>query len=318
MSFSLDTFLLQKNLCRGTSDRVWRSATELRASLTNSDGGGIRTHDLPINSRSNPCLHHRQLFILVAALQTARQRSRQQSFDCACDRRLGAQAGLAASSKFLPGNKAIQAQGALPLSYVRHLRTATSAGFEPATSRLIGEVSQIYATGKVDLKFCRDAACCVSTEALCEQPTLEARFQTGNNRPGVVVRRSRFETTALEMPAGFGRIHHRANLARDGWPGPHLRTGDVTLVFTTDETRSNVLNCCFGSRVLTNPAHVLGEPLQSGNKRQERASVCVCPGCLVIRGYASAAEGTLIRQSSNSALHLVGGSISRHPPPTDS
>jgi hypothetical protein len=58
---------------------------------------------------------------------------------------------------------------------------------------------------------------------------------------GVVVRRSRFETTALEMPAGFGRIHHRANLARDGWPGPHLRTGDVTLVFTTDETCSNVL-----------------------------------------------------------------------------
>ena len=53
----------------------------------------------------------------------------------------------------------------------------------------------------------------------------------GTIDPGVVVRRSRFETTALEMPAGFGRIHHRANLARDGWPGPHLRTGDVTLIF---------------------------------------------------------------------------------------
>ena len=35
-------------------------------------------------------------------------------------------------------------------------------------------------------------------------------------------------------------MHHRASLARDGWPGPHLRTGDVTLVFTTDETCSNV------------------------------------------------------------------------------
>lgn len=46
--------------CRGTSDRVWCSATELHASLTNSDGGGIRTRDLPSNSRSNPCLHHRQ------------------------------------------------------------------------------------------------------------------------------------------------------------------------------------------------------------------------------------------------------------------
>jgi hypothetical protein len=56
---------------------------------------------------------------------------------------------------------------------------------------------------------------------------------------------------------------------------------------------------------------------QSGNKRQEHASVCICPGCLVIRGYASAAEGTLVRQSSNSALHVVGGSISRHPPPTE-
>src|SRR6476619_6146130 len=64
------------------------------------------------------------------------------------------------------------------------------------------------------------------------------RWKQGSTRgtidPGVVVRRSRFETTALEMPAGFGRIHHRANLARNGWPGPHLRTGDVTLVFTTD------------------------------------------------------------------------------------
>jgi hypothetical protein len=31
-----------------------------------------------------------------------------------------------------------------------------------------------------------------------------------------MVRRSSFETTALEMPAGFGRIHHRANLRAMG------------------------------------------------------------------------------------------------------
>src|ERR1051325_11353996 len=60
MCFSFATPSYCEILCRGTSDRVWRSATELRASLTNSDGDGIRTRDLPINSRSNPCLHHRQ------------------------------------------------------------------------------------------------------------------------------------------------------------------------------------------------------------------------------------------------------------------
>ena len=42
------------------------------------------------------------------------------------------------------------------------------------------------------------------------------RWKQGSKRgtidPGVVVRRSRFETTALEMPTGFGRIRHRANL----------------------------------------------------------------------------------------------------------
>jgi hypothetical protein len=74
----------------------WRSATELRASVTNSDGGGIRTRDLPINSRSNPCLHHRQIVILVATLQTATQRSRQLKSSCARCRRLGARVGLAA------------------------------------------------------------------------------------------------------------------------------------------------------------------------------------------------------------------------------
>lgn len=73
-----------------------------------------------------------------------------------------------------------------------------------------------------------------------KQLTLETNSKRGTIDPGVVVRRSGFETTALEMPAGFGRIHHRAKLARDSRPGPHLRTGDVTLVFTTDETCSNV------------------------------------------------------------------------------
>jgi hypothetical protein len=123
-----DTALRRKLFCRGTSDRVWRSAIELRASLTNSDGGGIRTRDLPINSRSNPCLRHRQIFILVAALQTATQRSRNPRPSRTCDRRLGAsRAGLAASLELLPGNKAIQAQGALPLSYT-HRFAAMNGG----------------------------------------------------------------------------------------------------------------------------------------------------------------------------------------------
>jgi len=41
------------------------------------------------------------------------------------------------------------------------------------------------------------------------------------------------------MPAGF-LADYLANNARDSWPGPHLRTGDVTLVFTTDVICSNV------------------------------------------------------------------------------
>jgi len=77
------------------------------------------------------------------------------------------------------------------------------------------------------------------------------RWKQGPKRgtidPGVVVRRSWFETTALEMPAGFSRIHHRASVARNGWPGPHLRTGDVTLVSTTDETCSNVCTAAMGA-----------------------------------------------------------------------
>jgi hypothetical protein len=37
--------------------------------------------------------------------------------------------------------------GALPLSYARHLRAATAAGFEPATSRLTVEVTHVFTTG---------------------------------------------------------------------------------------------------------------------------------------------------------------------------
>jgi len=48
--------------------------------------------------------------------------------------------------------------------------------------------------------------------ALCKQPTLETKSQTGNNRPECSGPSFWFETTALEMPAGFGRIHHRANV----------------------------------------------------------------------------------------------------------
>src|SRR6185312_16257203 len=56
--------------CRGTSDRVWRSAVELhracwsivhdRTTRPSSASGRTRTCNLPINSRSNPCLRHRQ------------------------------------------------------------------------------------------------------------------------------------------------------------------------------------------------------------------------------------------------------------------
>jgi hypothetical protein len=49
--------------------------------------------------------------------------------------------------KHLPGNQR-PGIGALPLSYARHLRTATAAGFEPATSRLTVEVTHVFTTGK--------------------------------------------------------------------------------------------------------------------------------------------------------------------------
>jgi hypothetical protein len=88
------------------------------------------------------------------------------------------------------------------------------------------------------------------------------------------------------MPAGFGRIHHCANLARNGWPGPHLRTGDVTLIFTTDETCSNVLTAAMGAAVATNSAPVLGEPLSRGtiDRSVHRDVLLQLHG---IRGYAS-------------------------------
>jgi hypothetical protein len=38
---------------------------------------------------------------------------------------------------------------------------------------------------------------------LVSSQTLETNSKRGTINPGVVVRRSRFETTALEMPAGF-------------------------------------------------------------------------------------------------------------------
>lgn len=37
--------------------------------------------------------------------------------------------------------------------------------------------------------------------------------------------------------------------------------------------------------------------IQSGNKQQERASGRTCHGCRSVRGYASAAGITLVRQS---------------------
>jgi hypothetical protein len=139
--------------CRGTSDRVWRSATELRASLTNSDGGGIRTRDLPINSRSNPCLHHRQIFILDRCAPNRHAEISTTSFSCARGRRLGTQVGL-------------------PPHH------AKSACWGPRPRRYAGFL--------------------VSSQRWKQGP------KRGTIDPSVVVRRSRFETTALEMPAGFG------------------------------------------------------------------------------------------------------------------
>jgi hypothetical protein len=50
------------------------------------------------------------------------------------------------NSKLFAGEPAT-GYGALPLSYARHLRTATAAGFEPATSRLTVEVTHVFTTG---------------------------------------------------------------------------------------------------------------------------------------------------------------------------
>ena len=69
-------------------------------------------------------------------------------------------------AKFFAGEPAT-GYGALPLSYARHLRTATAAGFEPATSRLTVEVTHVFTTGKEDLIFCKRR----SMLRLCETNT---------------------------------------------------------------------------------------------------------------------------------------------------
>src|SRR5579864_4658277 len=54
--------------------------------------------------------------------------------------------------------------GALPLSYARHLRTATTAGFEPATSRLTVEVTHVFTTGKSIARIA--LTCCHQVQAV--------------------------------------------------------------------------------------------------------------------------------------------------------
>jgi hypothetical protein len=57
---------------------------------------------------------------------------------------------------------------------------------------------------------------------------------------------------------------------------------------------------------------------QSGNMQQERASGRTIRGCLSVRGYASAAGVTLVRQSFLALRCTIRGrSISRFPPPTE-
>jgi len=59
----------------------------------------------------------------------------------------------------------------------------------------------------MDFIFARDVTCYVSTLSFLME-TSSQRWKQNSKRGtidlGVVVRRSRFETTALEMPAGFG------------------------------------------------------------------------------------------------------------------
>jgi hypothetical protein len=99
----------------------------------------------------------------------------------------------------------------------------------------------------------RETRACLGAPASPLNPDKAAnagnKFQTGNNRPKCSGPPFWFETTALEMPAGV--------------LDPHLRTGDVALVSTTDENCSNVY-CCKGSRLLTDPALHLK---WSGNQR---------------------------------------------------
>ena len=73
------------------------------------------------------------------------------------------------------------------------------------------------------------------------------------------------------------------------------------------------MNCCYGSRVLTNPAHVLGEPLQTGKLTLKKKCITgepatkVCFRCSAIElrlpfgpaGFEPATHGL----RSNSDLH---------------
>lgn len=114
--------------------------------------GGIRTRDLPINSRSNPCLHHRQ-----------------------------------------SGFHFAETQHATSLMIQRSDGEADSRAEPPATraGRTAGQARRLAVWSRATIK---------------KQPTLETRFKQGTIDLGVMVRRSRFETTALEMPAGFGLL----------------------------------------------------------------------------------------------------------------
>jgi len=59
-------------------------------------------------------------------------------------------------------------------------------------------------------------------------------------------------------------------LARVGWPGPHLRTGDVTLVFTTDETCSNVKLRLWERLLQQIPLHVFEFQPETYPAREEK------------------------------------------------
>jgi hypothetical protein len=72
------------------------------------------------------------------------------------------------------------------------------------------------------------------------------------------------------MPAGLQRFP--SALARDPFIFPHLRTGDVTLVSTTDENLLQRLNCCKGGGVLTDPASLSSLRRSRGLKQEGAAN----------------------------------------------